>query len=104
MATHIRRLAVAGLALGLSAAAPRPAAAQDDTAVVTTTTRTEEKESRGFPWGLLGLLGLAGLMPRGRKDVHVREELHTRPAPTRVEHVDPAPTRIERTDPPPPRV
>lgn len=24
-----------------------------------------------FPWGLLGLLGLAGLLPRKRHDIHV---------------------------------
>lgn len=26
------------------------------------------REERGFPWGLLGLIGLAGLLPRKRRD------------------------------------
>jgi hypothetical protein len=28
----------------------------------------QPQEDRGFPWGLLGLLGLAGLVPRKRND------------------------------------
>ncbi len=39
-------------------------------------TRTEHE--RGFPWGLLGLLGLAGLIPRKRKEVEVHEFRDTR--------------------------
>ena len=35
-----------------------------------TTTTVEREEQREFPWGLLGLLGLAGLIPR-KRETHV---------------------------------
>jgi hypothetical protein len=45
------------------------------------TTTTVEKDDKDFPWGLLGLLGLAGLIPRKRKDgdIHVDARRDTRP-------------------------
>ena len=86
MALHARRLTLPVMLLGLAIAAPRPAAAQNDTTVTRTT--YQEKEDHDFPWGLLGLLGLDGLIPRGKKQVHVRDEIHTRPVTPR--------------DPPPP--
>jgi hypothetical protein len=51
---------------------PRPQA--------TSTTRTETTVERetSFPWGLLGLLGLAGLIPQKRKTVEVEEFRDTR--------------------------
>jgi MYXO-CTERM domain-containing protein len=65
--------------------------------VITTTTQTEEDDDSDFPWGLLGLLGLAGLIPRRRK-----EEVHVHP---REVHTTPVPPRDDRPGtPPPPRV
>ena len=53
---------------------------------VTTSTESDgvagnEKEPAGFPWGLLGLLGLAGLMNRGRPQPApvVHTTTHTEP-------------------------
>jgi MYXO-CTERM domain-containing protein len=89
MATHARRFTLPVLLLGVTLGAPALAAAQNDTTVVTQTRQTE-KEDHDFPWGLLGLFGLAGLIPRRRKDVHVHEEIHTRPV-------------TPRDPPPPPR-
>ena len=42
-----------------------PAFAQSET-----TTTVQREEQREFPWGLLGLLGLAGLIPR-KRETHV---------------------------------
>jgi hypothetical protein len=69
--------------LGLATFAP-PAFAQNDVdglATETTHTTTVEKEDNDFPWGLLGLLGLAGLLPRKRKeaDIHVDARRDNRP-------------------------
>lgn len=44
-----------------------------------TTTTVEREERREFPWGLLGLLGLAGLIPRKR-------ETHVHPTTTTTNH------------------
>lgn len=44
-----------------------------------TTTTVEREEQREFPWGLLGLLGLAGLIPRKR-------ETHVHPTTTTTTH------------------
>lgn len=51
--------------------------AQATSTTRTETTRTVEQE-RSFPWGLLGLLGLAGLIPRKGKTVEVEEFRDTR--------------------------
>jgi hypothetical protein len=88
---------VALLLIATMVLAPVAIRAQTDTTAVThTTTTTEDDDDYDFPWGLLGLLGLLGLMPRKRPDVHVREEVYTRPVPPRDDRIDPTP--------PPPRV
>ena len=53
------------------------------------------EEDNDFPWGLLGLLGLAGLMKRPRRIV----ETHTTVVPPRV---DPPRMDPPRNDPPRP--
>jgi MYXO-CTERM domain-containing protein len=83
------------LLIGMAVLAPVALRAQTDTTTITRTTQTED-EDHDFPWGLLGLLGLAGLIPRGRKDVHVHD-VPTRPVTPREDHITPNP-------PPPPRV
>ncbi len=70
---------------------PRPQA--------TSTTRTVESET-SFPWGLLGLLGLAGLIPQKRKTVEVEEFRDTRQvksAPDNQNVVDNQTTTDNRT-------
>lgn len=44
---------------------PVMASAQDNSTTATTTTTV--REDRGFDWGWLGLLGLAGLLGRNRQ-------------------------------------
>lgn len=64
----------AAVALVLSGATTISVRAQD-TLAQTTVRTVEHEEDRDFPWGLLGLLGLAGLLRRGKKeDVHVHRE------------------------------
>ncbi|MDQ3140308.1 MAG: WGxxGxxG-CTERM domain-containing protein [Pseudomonadota bacterium] len=55
-----------GLA-GLSPVAASAAAVSD----ANVTTIPYQEEENDFPWGLLGLIGLAGLLGRKRDDVHV---------------------------------
>ena len=66
MRKFVNGLGVAVLVLSTWAGAIMPAAAQQPSATtdVTTTTVPVEREHHEFPWGLLGLLGLAGLIPR----------------------------------------
>ncbi len=45
-----------------------PLATTADPLADNTTTVPVEEEDNDFPWGLLGLLGLAGLIPRKRKE------------------------------------
>jgi MYXO-CTERM domain-containing protein len=99
LAMSVRRSwQVALLLIAAMVLAPVALRAQTDTTAVTHTVTTTEDHDRGFPWGLLGLLGLAGLIPRKQRDVHVHEHetYTTRPAPPRDDRVDPTP--------PPPRV
>jgi MYXO-CTERM domain-containing protein len=56
-------------AVSLTALAPAIASAQSTTDGTTSTVQMQ-KDVDHFPWGLLGLLGLAGLIPRKRA-VHV---------------------------------
>lgn len=42
-----------------------------------TTTPVERTDDDGFPWGLLGLLGLAGLIPRKHETVVQRDPKFT---------------------------
>lgn len=46
------------------AVSPIAVTAQEAATVDSTTTTTPIREDNEFPWGLLGLLGLAGLIPR----------------------------------------
>jgi MYXO-CTERM domain-containing protein len=64
------------MVLGAALLAASPAAAATPAADNTTTyTTTEQRDEGRFPWGLLGLLGLAGLIPRKR---HVNVEVDNR--------------------------
>ncbi len=70
-----RIIKVSALVLGLAVITVLPISAQSGANSNTTrteTTRTVEREN-SFPWGLLGLLGLAGLIPQKRKKVEVHE-------------------------------
>jgi LPXTG-motif cell wall-anchored protein len=63
-------------AVALAAISPAAALAQDDpnnTGERQVTTTVEREDDNDFPWGVLGLLGLAGLLGRKRKeaDIHV---------------------------------
>lgn len=49
---------------------------------VTTTVPVEEHHD--FPWGLIGLLGLAGLLPRKREEVIVPRDTCVQPGDDRV--------------------
>ncbi len=64
MRTKITILAAAALVALTPAAAP----AQGTGTVDTSYGNPQQEEDDGFPWGLLGLLGLAGLLPRKRKE------------------------------------
>jgi len=80
---------VAGAVVATFAAAPLQAqngtTTTGDTMVTTTTTQHQEEEHH-FPWGLLGLLGLAGLLkrPKEREVVTRPVERTTRPAEIHV--------------------
>jgi hypothetical protein len=72
------RLSAIVAAAALAALAPAAASAQaTDGAIDTSYGNPQPQEERGFPWGLLGLLGLAGLIPRKRGHDHV--DNRTRP-------------------------
>jgi len=63
-----------------------------DTAVVTDT------DDRGFPWGLLGLLGLLGFMKRGGgTTVVARDSYSPPPVDTRARNVGTGPSTDDRT-------
>ncbi len=75
---------VGAFALGLAFITVLPTTAQqgaNSNTNRTETTRTVEREN-SFPWGLLGLLGLAGLIPQKRQvEVHQARDTDThRPA------------------------
>jgi hypothetical protein len=59
--------------------APTAASAQGaENTVDTSYGNPQPREEKRFPWGLLGLLGLAGLLPRKRHDhVHVDNRTNT---------------------------
>lgn len=62
----------------LIALTPFSVSAQDTVNATDTAYVQPEEDDDEFPWGLLGLLGLAGLIPRKRHDtVHV--DNRTRP-------------------------
>jgi hypothetical protein len=51
-----------------------PTIAQEDSTTNTATAEPTEDDGGFDDWGLLGLLGLAGLIPRKRKDDHHRTD------------------------------
>ncbi|HEV2568378.1 WGxxGxxG family protein [Sphingomonas sp.] len=55
---------------------PGMASAQSNAAVDTSYGTPPPEDDNDFPWGLLGLLGLAGLIPRKRHD-HVNIDNRT---------------------------
>ena len=61
-------------AVALTVAVPVAAQSTTDT---TTTQPVEREDDNEFPWGLLGLLGLAGLIPR-KRETHVHPTDTTR--------------------------
>ena len=60
--------------VALSAAVPVAAQGTTDTM---TTAPVQREDDNDFPWGLLGLLGLAGLIPR-KRETHVHPADATR--------------------------
>jgi len=63
-------------AAAIAVAIPSSAVAQD-TMNSTDSMAVADDEDEDFPWGLLGLLGLAGLIPRkNHNDVHVNRNDH----------------------------
>jgi MYXO-CTERM domain-containing protein len=75
----MRKLIALAAAAALAAIAPAAALAQGTgTGTVDTSYGNPQEEDDGFPWGLLGLLGLAGLLPRKRHD-RVDVDNRTRP-------------------------
>ncbi|MDB4880346.1 MAG: hypothetical protein JWL60_1792 [Gemmatimonadetes bacterium] len=85
MSTHIDRARRLLVPIGLLAVIAGPVQAQGTGATTgaqtTTTTNTDTtvmasqpEEDRDFPWGLLGLLGLAGLLKRPQREVVVQRE------------------------------
>jgi MYXO-CTERM domain-containing protein len=76
----MRKIPTIVAAAALALLAPAAASAQgtaDNGAIDTSYGNPQPEEDDGFPWGLLGLLGLAGLLPRKRKD-HVDVDHRTR--------------------------
>jgi LPXTG-motif cell wall-anchored protein len=63
---------------------PAAALAQNDAYVenTTETTTVQREDDNDFPWGVLGLLGLAGLLGRKKKDADIHVDArhnNTRP-------------------------
>lgn len=61
------------IAVAFIALSPIPAYAAETTTTNRTTTTTRADNEGGFPWGILGLFGLAGLLGLRKKerDIHV---------------------------------
>jgi MYXO-CTERM domain-containing protein len=78
----MRKLTALAAAATLAALAPAAASAQGTgttgTGTVDTSYGDPQEDDDGFPWGLLGLLGLAGLLPRKR---HERVDVDNRTRP-----------------------
>ena len=79
----MRKLTALAAAATFAALAIAPAAASAQgtgtgTGTVDTSYGNPQEEDDRFPWGLLGLLGLAGLLPRKRHD-RVDVDNRTRP-------------------------
>lgn len=72
-----KRITTIASAALLTALTPSVASAQATADAATTTTyQTERDDDDRFPWGLLGLFGLAGLIPR-KRHVHVDVDKRT---------------------------
>ena len=69
-------LAASTLVLVMPISASAQPVGSADTTVTTTDT---DRDDEGFPWGLLGLLGLAGLIPRKHKDTVHTDRATMRP-------------------------
>jgi hypothetical protein len=68
-------------AAAVLAVLPATAWAQDRASPAPTTNnaRSQPKEDQGFPWGVLGLIGLAGLgYQKKARDIHVDARSKTR--------------------------
>ena len=72
------RIALILAAAALAASAPAlaqqtgtPGSGIGNGTVDTSYGNPQGEEDDGFPWGLIGLLGLAGLLPRKRRSIHV---------------------------------
>jgi hypothetical protein len=69
--------AAAAITLAASGANAQTANTTDNT-IDTSYGEPQEREDDDFPWGLLGLLGLAGLIPRKKApDVHIDNRTNT---------------------------
>jgi MYXO-CTERM domain-containing protein len=70
----MRKTILAAAAASFLLTVPAAASAQgtgDAGTVDTSYGNPQQEDDDGFPWGLLGLLGLAGLIPRKRHDHRV---------------------------------
>jgi MYXO-CTERM domain-containing protein len=70
------RKALIAVAVAGALLTPAVASAQSNAAVDTSYGTPPAEDDNDFPWGLLGLLGLAGLIPRKRHD-HVNIDNRT---------------------------
>ncbi|HEX5724095.1 MAG TPA: WGxxGxxG family protein [Longimicrobiaceae bacterium] len=99
MTARARRRRWLVMLLGLGMLSPLAVRAQDTPTTVIEEDVDDDDDGGDFPWGLLGLLGLAGLLPRRQRDVHVHETRTPPPPPPRDDFREPPPAA-----PPPPRV
>lgn len=73
-----KTLIAATAALALTAVGANAQTGDTNNTVDTSYGEPQEREDNDFPWGLLGLLGLAGLIPRKKApDVHIDNRTNT---------------------------
>lgn len=75
----MRHISIVAAAVALVALTPTSVFAQQAGGTDATSTTTQEPEHHDFPWGLLGLIGLAGLIPRKHTVASVDRTTSTRP-------------------------